>query len=202
MSILKSIIKAIAKPGINSYKGRVGESKVNLILKSPQLNNSYNKLITNYYLLDNNGISHQIDHIYIRKNGIFCLETKNYKGVIVSNYKGEWYQVISSNLRYKLINPIKQNKTHIYHLSKLLDDKYKIHSLIVMVNNNSSNIDISNVINLKDLELYLTNFFDGTNLKNEEIDYIYKELLKSQSKITEKQHIENIKKNKINKYKD
>ena len=29
-----------------------------------------------------------------------------------------------------------------------------------------------NVINLKDLELYLTNFFDGTALKNEEIDYI------------------------------
>lgn len=199
MSILKSIIKAIAKPGINSYKGRVGESKVNLILNSPQLNNSYNRLITNYYLLDNNGISHQIDHIYIRENGIFCIETKNYKGVIVSTYKGEWYQVITSNLRYKLINPIKQNKTHIYHLSKLLDDKYKIHSLIVMVNNNSSNINIPNVINLKDLELYLTNFFDGTTLKNEEIDSICKELLKSQSKIIEKQHIENIKKNKINK---
>ena len=29
--------------------------------------------------------------------------------------------------------------------------------------------------------------------------FIYEELLKSQSKITEKQHIENIKKNKINK---
>lgn len=29
-----------------------------------------------------------------------------------------------------------------------------------------------NVINLKDLELYLTNFFNGTTLKNEEIDYI------------------------------
>ena len=56
-----------------------------------------------------------------------------------------------------------------------------------------------NVINLKDLELYLTNFFDGTTLKNEEIDFIYEELLKSQSKITEKQHIENIKMNKINK---
>ena len=199
MSILKTIIKAIAKPGINSYKGRVGESKVNLILNSPQLNNSYNKLITNYYLLDNDGISHQIDHIYIRENGIFCIETKNYKGVIVSNYKGEWYQVISSNVRYKLINPLKQNKTHIYNLSKLLDNKYKIHSLIVMVNNNSSNINIPNVINLKDLELYLTNFFDGTTLKIEEIDYIYKELLKLQLKISEKQHIENIKKHKINK---
>ena len=199
MNVLKSIIKAIVKPGINSYKGRVGESKVNLILNSPRLNNSYNKLITNYYLLDNDGISHQIDHIYIRKNGIFCIETKNYKGVIVSNYKGEWYQVISSNVRYKLINPLKQNKTHIYHISKLLNDKYKIHSLIVMVNNNSSNINKPNVINLKDLELYLTNFFDGTTLKNEEIDNIYKELLKSQSKISEKQHIENIKMNKINK---
>ena len=65
MSILKSIIKAVAKPGINSYKGRVGELKVNLILNSPRLNNSYNKLITNYYLLDNNGISHLIDPIYL-----------------------------------------------------------------------------------------------------------------------------------------
>ena len=68
-----------------------------------------------------------------------------------------------------------------------------------MVNNNSSNINMQNVINLKDLELYLTNLFDGTTLKNEEIDYICKELLRSQSKITEKQHIENVKKNKINK---
>ena len=71
-----------------------------------------------------------------------------------------------------------------------------------MVNNNYCNIKMPNVINLKELELYLTSFFDGTTLKNEEIDYIYKELLKSQSKITEKQHIENIKKSKINKYKD
>ena len=68
-----------------------------------------------------------------------------------------------------------------------------------MVNNNSCNIKMPNVINLKELELYLTSFFDGTTLKNEEIDYIYKEFLKPQSKITEKQHIENIKKNKINK---
>ena len=50
MSILKSIIKAIAKPGINSYKGRVGESKVNLILNSPQLNSSYNKLEENIWI--------------------------------------------------------------------------------------------------------------------------------------------------------
>lgn len=71
--------------------------------------------------MDSNGKSHQIDHIEIRENGIFCIETKNYiDWIFGSEDQDKWTQSLYNGEKHQFVNPLKQNKSHIYHLSQVL----------------------------------------------------------------------------------
>ncbi len=194
MGILKKIIKEISKPYANDYRGKIGEAKVDFKLNPLLFGKVEHRQINNFIIVDNNGKSHQIDHIEIRENGIFCIETKNYKGWLFgSENQDKWTQTLYNNEKHQFLNPLKQNKSHIYHIRKVLDDKYKINSVVVMVQNNADRIDCKNVINLDDLKSYLKNYNDGTKYTVEEMDYIYNTLQQAASKMSNKEHVENIK---------
>lgn len=195
MGILKKIIKTIAQPAINNYKGKVGEERVDSKLNPLIFGKVEHRQINNLILIDNNGKSHQIDHIEIRQNGIFCIETKNYIGWIFgSENQDKWTQSLSNGKKNQFINPLKQNKSHIYHISQVLDKKYKINSVVVMVQNNADKVDCPNVVNLNDLKFYLKNFNDGTNYSIEEMDEIYNKLLMANNEMKNKEHVQNIRK--------
>ena len=66
---------------------------------------------------------------------------------------------------------MKQNKFHCYHISKVLNNKYTINSIVVMTNNEDK-IKCSNVINLNYLNRYLRKFDDGVVLSIEKMDEI------------------------------
>ena len=55
-----------------------GEEGENLIAEILDKDNSYHKLINNLVLLGDNGVSHQIDHILIRPNGVFFFDKENH----------------------------------------------------------------------------------------------------------------------------
>ena len=152
------------------------------------------KQINNLVLVDSNGKSHQIDHVEIRENGIFCIETKNYAGRIYGSENQEkWTQVLSNRTKNQFVNPLKQNKSHVYHISKVLENKYKINSVVVMVNNNASSLLIPNVIDLNDLRTYLNVFDDGTRYSIEEMENIYQKLKASSVKMSNFEHVSNVK---------
>lgn len=193
MRLLKKALKEITKPVVNNYRGKIGESKVDAQLNPFLFGKVEHRQINNLILLDDNGKSHQIDHVEIRENGIFCIETKNYKGWIFgSENQDKWTQTLFRE-KHQFLNPLKQNKSHIYYIGKALNYKYKINSIVVFVQNNADKINISNVINLRDLKQYLNRFNDNTRYSNEEMDYIYSTLSKSSNKsITNKDHVKNI----------
>ena len=194
MGLLKKMIKTIAQPAINNHKGKVGESKVNKKLNPLIFGRVEHKQINNLILVDDNGKSHQIDHVEIRKNGIFCIETKNYIGWIFGNeHQDKWTQTLYNGEKHQFINPLKQNKSHIYHLSRVLNGKYKINSVVVLVQNNADKIECKNVVNLDDLSSYLKNFNDGTNYTSEEIDFIYNTFMQGQTQMSNRDHVANIK---------
>lgn len=196
MGILRKILKVVTKPIVNDIKGSVGEAKVNRRINSINSKTQYHRLVSNLMIEDEKGKTHQIDQIDIRTNGIFCIETKNYQGIILgSEHSEKWTQVIY-NEKNTFFNPLKQNKAHVYHISNILDFKYKVHSLIVLVKNNADKIGVSNVINLKDLRYYIHNYNDGTNLSNEEIDKIYDTLINAKSLKTKREHVQKINENK------
>ena len=87
------IIRKIAKPAINNLKGKIGEAKVNRTLNPILFDKVEHRQVNNLVLMDDNGKSHQIDHIEIRQNGIFCIETKNYIGWVFGNEtQDKWTQ--------------------------------------------------------------------------------------------------------------
>ncbi len=193
MGLIKKLFKEITKPIVNDFKGKQGESKVNAKLNPLIFNKVNHRQINNLIIMDERGKSHQIDHVEIRENGIFCIETKNYKGWIFgSEDLDKWTQTLYNHEKHQFLNPIKQNRSHIYHLSKILDNKYKINSVIVMVQNNADKIDVPYVINLKDLNTYLKNFNDGTHLLDSEMEEIENLILLKASKINNKEHLKNI----------
>lgn len=194
MSLLEKILKKALKPVINNVKGKIGEAKVDSKLNPILFDKVEHRQINDLVIVDNNGKSHQIDHIEIRQNGIFCIETKNYMGWIFGSKNQEkWTQRLYTGEKHQFVNPLKQNNSHIYHIKQVLDEKYKVNSVIVMVQNNADKIKESNVINLDDLKNYLKNFNDGTNLSIEEMDVIYNKLLDSSTKMKNKEHVQNIK---------
>jgi hypothetical protein len=194
MGLLKKIVKAVAQPAINNYKGKVGEAKVDSKLNPWIFGKVEHRQINNLIAMDDNGKSHQIDHIEIRQNGIFCIETKNYIGWIFGGEtQDKWTQCLYTGEKHQFPNPLKQNKSHIFHISRVLGKKYRINSVIVMVQNNADKVDIPNVINLENLKDYLKKFNDGSYYSIEEMDIIYNKLLNASSSITNSQHLKNIK---------
>ncbi|MGP1414272.1 MAG: NERD domain-containing protein [Bacillales bacterium] len=195
MGLLSLIVRKATRPIRSKVNGVIGEAKVDKKLNPLIFGKVNHKQINNYIIQDEQGKTYQIDHIEIRENGIFCIETKNYSGYVYGNENNTyWTQTFYNGDKFKFYNPVKQNKSHCYHLSKLLDNKYKINSVVVMVGNNSDKINCGNVIDLNELPRFLKDFNNGVNLSIEEIDIIYNKLLKNKINISNKEHVQNIKK--------
>jgi len=104
-------------PFIPKIKGFLGELDVsNLLLKLPQ--EQYIPL-NNIMLKTPTGTT-QIDHILVSIYGIFVIETKNYKGLILGRENDkQWTQCLSGQ-KNRFMNPIRQNFGHIQNLKALL----------------------------------------------------------------------------------
>lgn len=155
------------------------------------------------YLIDNftfhhEGVSVQIDHLYINNSGIFIIETKNYAGDIKGDANDyEWKQTLSKGrITNTLKNPIKQNAGHIYHIKQLITYKnIPIYSIVVFTNKANSlrikNVDETSVIRLFEFEktilkMPVVTCDDVTSL-------IYTKLLSYDEHITKKEHLKEIK---------
>ena len=75
MGLLRKIVRTATKPIRAKVHGAQGERKVDSKLNPLIFGKVEHRQINNLILVDDNGKSHQIDHIEIRENGIFCIET-------------------------------------------------------------------------------------------------------------------------------
>lgn len=174
-------------------KGYIGELKVRIKLGRTKEGKQY---IINNYMLEYEGKSSQIDHIIIKPNGVFVIETKNYSGLIFGNENQlNWTQVLAyGKVKHKLYNPLKQNATHIYRLKKILDDdSINIESIVVFVRNNTKHIVADNVIPLFRLKRFLKQQL-GEELSFDRMREIYNKLIGSKQicNVSKREHIENI----------
>ena len=170
-------------------RGNKGEEKVISALK---------KIKEEHYVFNNvsfvnekSEMTHQIDHILVHPHGVFVIETKNYYGEIISN-TGEnfWVKIIKGN-KEVISNPLRQNKSHVRIVKKLLKN-IDVISLVVFVKNNAPYMGDENVINLKDLLLFIESYPYHKILNKEEISEICKIIKQNKSKISKSEHLENI----------
>ena len=133
MSLMRTIDRIdinINKCKSNETKGKEGEDDVDSRLNPLIFGKVEHRQINNLILTDENHKTHQIDHIEIKQNGIFCIETKKYSGWVFGNeFQEQWTQTFKTGKKYQFKNPLKQNKSHIYYIKRVLGNKYKINSL-------------------------------------------------------------------------
>ena len=196
LAIAAAFIKVIYKSRASERKGEEGEAMVRASLS--RILEPDERVINNYIVVDSNGKSHQIDHIAIMRNGIFCIETKNFKGWIFGDENSEkWTQTLYNGEKHQFLNPFKQNASHCYHLSKIIGNQFKIVSLVVMADNNAERIESKYALNIRDLRSFLKNYYDGTYLSESDVIEIHNRLLLARSNMTNKEHVENIKKTQV-----
>ena len=171
-------------------RGDKGES---LVKKRLGTIKEYHRIINDAtFVNEKSEMTHQIDHILIHPHGVFVIETKNYYGEIISN-TGEpfWIKVIKGE-RTRISNPLKQNKSHAVIVNRILNKKYDVIPVVVFVKNNAPYMGDENVINLKDLILFINSYPFERLLEKKEIDEIYKTIKSNTSDVSKKEHVQNI----------
>ena len=177
-------------------RGKIGELKISLLLKSITKKNN-GKVINDVIILDENNKSSQIDHVLFHTSGIYVIETKNYSGRIygTENQK-EWTQVLAyGNRKNKLYNPLFQNYTHLVRLEKLFGNIKALNSCVVFVKGNINYIEANNVYTPNSLKRFILNNINESIYTENEINDLYNKLLeyKLNPVKTTKEHVEDIK---------
>ena len=129
------IIIAVIKIKLPYLKGRIGEKFVSK--KLFKLDPAHYKFLDDLLLPSSGNLNAtQIDHVVVSNYGIFCIETKSYKGWIFGNaYDKYWTQVIYKH-KERFYNPLWQNYAHTKAIEELIKSKYpkaQILSLVVFL---------------------------------------------------------------------
>lgn len=102
------------------FKGKAGETIVNVVNHVNFDKSDYNTNLKDITMKMNDGTTTQIDHIIVSKFGIFVIETKNMKGWIFGDKDQKtWTQSIYGK-KNNFQNPLHQNYKHIKALEELL----------------------------------------------------------------------------------
>jgi len=104
---------------LSAWIGRSGEKFVSS--KLHQLDPAH-YMVLDDLMLPSNGNSNttQIDHVVVSNFGIFCIETKSYKGWIFGNANQEFWTQVIYRFKDRFYNPLRQNFAHIKAVENLL----------------------------------------------------------------------------------
>ena len=80
-----------------------------------------NQLLRNIYVPTDDGKTSEIDLLVVSKKGILVFECKNYAGNIYGDAtRARWVQYLGSKISH-FYNPFMQNRSHVKHLKKYLE---------------------------------------------------------------------------------
>lgn len=181
-------------PKVAEKRGKFGEFLIaeNIGQTIPGIQYVINDII----FADSYGNSCQIDHIVIRKNGIWVIETKNYIGTIYGNRESkEWMQSLNYGKEtHKLQNPLKQNQSHIEKLKQRINFAVEPFNIVVFINSDISHLEgCRGVCNMEQLKRLLA-VSTGIELLPNQMERYYNMLfnLKKNNRISPEQHKENV----------
>lgn len=186
------------------WVGWYGEILTTMDLKLTDVFGRRGKILRNLYVPKDNDETSEIDVIYITKKGIFVVESKNYSGWIFGDETSlKWTVCLPNKQKNKFYNPVKQNASHIKHLSQYLEDEIPMFSLIVFSERctlKKISVHIPDVHVLKRDLLYATVreiWSEKKDVLDEETQKKIYEKLKKLTKVSaeqKRQHIESIRK--------
>jgi hypothetical protein len=186
-------------------RNRGTKSERDLVLKLLKYGIPKQTIFHDLYVKKSNGNFTQIDLVVATTVGIIVFEIKEYSGWIFgTGYKPQWTQVLAyGKQKYRFYNPIMQNNKHINDLSKQLKENVPFYSIIVFYGDCELK-DISFVPNgtfivkskrvLEVMRVIMKNNEPAKYIDKHKVVRILKESVENGgSKLTQNQHIENIK---------
>jgi hypothetical protein len=174
-------------------KGEHGERIVATILGGTIEGRQY---LINDIIIDYNGDTSQIDHIFINKYGVWAIETKSWGGKIYGDKNGkQWTQVLAyGNEKHYPQNPIKQNETHVYRLLRILGKRIPVFNVVVFT---EADIDDIRELEVCDIDTLRKKVWtdQGYSLSDAQMRKYYQQLLEIQEKNAnlKDEHIDKIK---------
>ena len=186
--IILFILLIYIKFNKNKINGKLGEIRVSNKLKS--IKGAY--VINNLIFTAHEGKTCQIDHVVVCNKGIFVIETKTYAGRIYGDdSRTEWTQVLQyGRFKNKFYSPVKQNMTHIYELSKRLNNIY-LYNCVVFVNNNTAYIESEYTFPLSKIKSFILN--QKHLYTDYEVTKFVEKIEDLREDISNKEHVKNIK---------
>lgn len=125
------------KPKRAVKNGVEGEAKVKSLLTKFCRKHHNSHILNNITLRLHDGSTTQIDHILIRQEGIFVIETKHYNGWIFACANAKFWMQTFYKKKYKFQNPILQNYRHVKAIQtifKFVKPQF-IHNIVVFSGN-------------------------------------------------------------------
>lgn len=158
-------------------KGRFGEMIVASVFDPRYFGEEEHYIVNDVNIKDERGQNHQIDHVVICLNGIFCIETKHMAGSVLGNAtRKDWYQLIYGK-NNPFYNPLMQNATHVRVLSDYLKNKREVYSIVVFTRENKPKLNVKGLLNLSELRAYVHEFKGNYVLSSEEMKEIRSKLI-------------------------
>lgn len=104
-----------------------------------------NQILRNVYIPTSDGKTSEIDLLVVSKKGLLVFECKNYGGNIYGDAKRpKWIQYLGRKKSY-FYNPLMQNRTHVRHLKKYLEEFGDLPAISMVVTITRGNWKVKNL---------------------------------------------------------
>ncbi|MDU5149335.1 NERD domain-containing protein [uncultured Anaerococcus sp.] len=183
----------------SKFKGDIGELAVAVVLKD--LDKEKYKILHDIKIENPEALTKtsQIDHIIVSTFGIFCIETKVYKGKIYGKETSrQWCQYLTNKKNY-FMNPVYQNYGHIKAIETILKNDYRnmtYYSIIAFSGEaNLDKVETQNakVCKIRDLEDLINELSVSEICEKEDIQKIIQLINSNKSRETDFNHARDIK---------
>ncbi|MBO5529438.1 MAG: NERD domain-containing protein [Bacilli bacterium] len=150
------------------------------------------------FLEEKEGLSSELDHLYLSTAGIFLLETKGEAAVVKGEVEDPSWKGRTAEGHKDIVNPVAQNKTHEERLKSLWGEGFpKLYTMSVFPYGDVTLIS-EFAFNLKSAEEYIEEQLSHPSYTQEEVEGFNKRLMELQEKfgITREKHYENVRNRK------
>lgn len=190
---------SITRETYEQYKGRLGENRIaNVLTPMP-----YTNRILKNILIEEDGMTHEVDLVFICQSGIYVIESKNFSGWIFGGLNQQnWTQTFANQTKNQFYNPIRQNEGHIKIVENQLKKFGEIDYYSVIVFSDDAVLksvprseNRTMILNLKELYDMIkssiefnTKLSRGISLDVSKIDAIWSELYQYSLATSEEKH--------------
>ena len=188
------MLKTLTRPLRSKARGLSGERRIRRILirhSSPLFAKHYT--INGCLIRDRRGGTHEIDHVEIRRSGVFCIETKNIAGRLRGRAEDECWHAEQGKRCIDFRNPLKQNAVHARALREIIPEGVPVIPLAVFASDNAGSLGIPGVIDSSDLIPYLRSSDAAGRLVRKDMKRVRTAIEASSEGVSRREHLRSVK---------